>query len=287
MMFSRTFIQQYHPLMAMALLALFLTINNTLNAITLIMDANRDAQLDFALWEPFVWEYTSAAASLALIPTISWYLNAFPWLWHKPVNVAFSFFIASLLFCFGHVGIMVLLRETIYFSLQLDYNFHLSWFELIYEYQKDAWSLVFFIALIKAYQFSVSHMLGEASPIKQESDEDETLHKPIHHLLVRKLGKEFIVKVEEVEWLQSSGNYVNLHVNGRIYPLRSTLATLCQRLDPVGFVRIHRSFAINVSKVVSITPLASGDSEIALQSGKVLTLSRTYKTQFKHQLSLE
>ncbi|MEJ6473655.1 LytTR family DNA-binding domain-containing protein [Pseudoalteromonas piscicida] len=287
MMFSRTFIQQYHPLMAMILLALFLAINNTLNAITLIMDAKRDAQLDFALWEPFVWEYTSAAASLALIPAISWYLSAFPWLWHKPFKIALHFFIASLIFCFSHVGIMVLLRETIYFSLQREYNFHLSWFELIYEYQKDAWSLVFFIALIKGYQFSVSHMLGEASPIKQESDDDETPSKPIHHLLVRKLGKEFIVKVEEVEWLQSSGNYVNLHVNGRIYPLRSTLASLCQRLDPAGFVRIHRSFAINVSKVVSITPLASGDSEIALQSGKVLTLSRTYKAQFKDQLRLE
>ncbi len=68
---------------------------------------------------------------------------------------------------------MVLLRETIYFSLQLDYNFHLSWFELIYEYQKDALSLVFFIAVITGYRFSISHILGEARPITQRSDEDE------------------------------------------------------------------------------------------------------------------
>lgn len=82
-------------------------------------------------------------------------------------------FIASLLFCFGRVGIMVLLHETIYFSLQLDHHFHLFWFELIYEYQKDAWSLVFFIAVITGYQFSISHIPGEARPITQRNDEDE------------------------------------------------------------------------------------------------------------------
>ena len=45
-------------------------------------------------------------------------------------------------------------------------------------------------------------------------------------VLVRKLGKEFLVPVAEIEWLQAQANYVNLHVGGKAYPLRSTMAAV-------------------------------------------------------------
>src|SRR3546814_16674860 len=41
--------------------------------------------------------------------------------------------------------------------------------------------------------------------------------------LVRKLGREFLVAASDIEWLQAAGNYVNLRVRGRDYPLRSTI----------------------------------------------------------------
>jgi hypothetical protein len=37
--------------------------------------------------------------------------------------------------------------------------------------------------------------------------------------MVRKLGKEFPIAANEIEWLQAQGNYVNLQVRGRAYPL--------------------------------------------------------------------
>jgi hypothetical protein len=40
------------------------------------------------------------------------------------------------------------------------------------------------------------------------------------------LGREFLVAAADVEWLQASGNYVNLRVRGHDYPLRSTLAAM-------------------------------------------------------------
>ena len=76
-----------------------------------------------------------------------------------------------------------------------EYNFNLSWFELIYEYQKMPGFSVLYCTH-KGYQFSVSHMLGLASPIKQESEEGDTPSKPIHHLLVRKLVKNLSLKLK-------------------------------------------------------------------------------------------
>ena len=101
---------------------------------------------------------------------------------------------------------------------------------------------------------------------------------------MKKVGKEFIVRVEDIEWLESSGNYVNLHSKGRIYPTRATLTKLIAKIEEQGFCRIHRSHAINLNNIDSITPLSSGDSEVKLNTGKILNLSRRYKDAFKAQL---
>src|SRR3546814_2248474 len=74
-------------------------------------------------------------------------------------------------------------------------------------------------------------------------------------LLVRKLGREFLVAASDIEWLQAAGNYVNPRVRGRDYPLRSTIAGIAAQLDPDRFVRIHRSYIVNLDTVASIEPL--------------------------------
>ena len=74
---------------------------------------------------------------------------------------------------------------------------------------------------------------GEAR-LLAEPDEGppvEPVDRP-ERFLVRKLGKEFLINASEIEWLQASGNYVNLRVRGRDYPLRSTMAAIEERLDP-------------------------------------------------------
>jgi DNA-binding LytR/AlgR family response regulator len=98
---------------------------------------------------------------------------------------------------------------------------------------------------------------------------------------VRKLDKEFLVKVDDIDWLESSGNYVNLHSKGRIYPLRATLANTVDLLQHKGFSRIHRSLAINHHAIHSISYDPSGDGEILLNSGEKLNLSRRFKDEFR------
>ena len=49
-----------------------------------------------------------------------------------------------------------------------------------------------------------------------------------------------IVIAEDVEWIGAAGDYVELHINGRSFLLRETMASLEQRLDPAKFIRIHQ-----------------------------------------------
>ncbi|UUO24242.1 LytTR family transcriptional regulator [Colwellia sp. M166] len=69
-----------------------------------------------------------------------------------------------------------------------------------------------------------------------------------------------------------------------MYPTRATLTQLSEQIEAKGFCRIHRSHAINLNYVESITPLSSGDSEVELTNGKSLNLSRRYKENFKARL---
>ena len=257
-------------------------INAAILATSVVMEANRSGERSFQLWEPFVWEFSSALATIILLRACVWLIKTYRFNWEKVKVFLAIYLFSSLIFSFAHVVIIVSIRELVYWSQSLDYDFGNIFIEFLYEYRKDLWSFIFILIFIKGYRFIVSHLQGEASPIAV--GEEESITQRFDRLLVKKLGKEFIVKVEDIEWLESSGNYVNLHSKGRIYPTRSTLTQLISQIEDQGFCRIHRSHAINLNNIDSITPLSSGDSEVKLNNGKVLNLSRRYKDGFKSQL---
>ena len=129
---------------------------------------------------------------------------------------------------------------------------------------------------------------GEAS-LLAEPDEGpplEPVDRP-ERFLIRKLGREFLVAANDIEWLQAAGNYVNLRVRGHDYPLRSTIAGIESRLDPRRFARIHRSYVVARDHVASIEPLDSGDARVHLRDGTVLPCSRRYRQDLRTRTGAE
>ncbi len=273
----------------MAFIAIFFFINSNILATSVIMERSRDGELSsLKIWMPFVWEYSSAISLILLIPAINWLLEKYPFNWQKIKRSLLIYLACSILFSLCHVAIMVAIRKVVYWTQSLSYQFGDVFFELFYEYRKDLWTFLFIIGVIKSYQYIQSQLQGEASLVSDGEIEGEmNKEKPpnIDRLLVKKLGKEFIIKVSDIEWLESSGNYVNLYVKGRIYPTRATLTNLIEQISDKGFCRIHRSYAVNLDQIDSITPLSSGDSEVKLTNGKELNLSRRYKDELKQRLS--
>ncbi|WP_196139144.1 LytTR family DNA-binding domain-containing protein [Aliikangiella sp. G2MR2-5] len=274
--------QQYHVWYEILAIVIFFAINNTILATSVIMEEHRDGSSDLALWEPFVWEYSSAISTMLLIWPLVRFLRKCPFNWTSVGYSLLLYFIASVIFSLSHIALMVLIRKLVYWWTGGNYDFGDLGYELVYEYRKDLWSFVFLIFIYHGYAYISSQLLGEANLVQDGEEQKAT--PDCERLLVKKLGKEFIIKVSEIEWLESSGNYVNLHVAGRIYPMRSTLNRLVEQIAEKGFYRIHRSYAVNLDQIDSITPLGSGDSEVKLNNGKVLNLSRRYKDGLKELL---
>ncbi len=112
---------------------------------------------------------------------------------------------------------------------------------------------------------------------------DERARRP-NHLIARSGGRTRLVPVERIDWLQAAGNYVRLHLCDETVLQRETLAHLHERLDPALFVRVHRSHAVNLTRVSEIRPTGRGDAELLLVGGASLPVARGLRAQLERAL---
>jgi two-component system LytT family response regulator len=83
--------------------------------------------------------------------------------------------------------------------------------------------------------------------------------------------------VEEVDYLESEGNYVRIHHGTEAHRIRSSLTGLMEQLDPARFIRIHRSTTVNVDRIREVQPWFGGDYLAILRDGTQLRVSRRYR----------
>lgn len=252
------------------------------NSLTTLMEIRRHPSSTQG-WEPVVWEASSALVWLALLlPLISVFTRRYPLHWDNWRRRLPVYLLASVPVSLLHVVAMVALRVLAYRWQGMDYDFGPWGRELIYEYLKDVRSFASIVALMEGYRFVLRRWRGEASLLDapDEGPPVEPVELP-ERFLVRKLGREFLVAANDIEWIQASGNYVNLRVRQHDYPLRSTIAGIETKLDPRRFARVHRSFMVNLDQVASIEPLDTGDARLHLKDGTTLPCSRRYRSDLR------
>ena len=257
------------------------------NSLTVNMDVSR-LDLGFARWEPVAWEASSAIAALLLVPVVVWFTRRWPlhldnWRRMLPAHL-----LASVAWSALHVIGMVAIRKAVYATQGQHYDFGTWWWEFGYEYLKDIRSYAGIVATIELYRLVLRRWQGEASLLDVPDDGPpvESVDRP-ERFLVRKLGREFLVAANDIEWMQASGNYVNLRMRGHDYPLRSTIGGIEGKLDPDRFVRVHRSYIVNLDQVGSIEPLDTGDARVHMKDGSNLPCSRTYRGGLRQRVGLE
>ena len=105
----------------------------------------------------------------------------------------------------------------------------------------------------------------------------------ITQLLVPGGGGTRIVKVEQIQWVETADNYVVLHTADGAPLMRQTLAGLVEKLGP-RFVRCHRRAAVQLAWIGSVQPLDKGDCELVLRGGARVPCSRQYRAELMERL---
>jgi two-component system, LytTR family, response regulator len=99
----------------------------------------------------------------------------------------------------------------------------------------------------------------------------------IKYLVVRSVSMIRIIDVDEIIWLMSSGNYVEVVLKNERVLHRAALSSLQECLDTQVFYRCHRSAMVRLSAIKSIKTLAEGQFQLILDNGDCVKLSPAYK----------
>jgi two-component system, LytTR family, response regulator len=141
----------------------------------------------------------------------------------------------------------------------------------------------------KALERAVARMAKDATPAGPDGGGEiraliEQLKRERGYatrFVVRADGKLTFVRAAEIDWIDASGNYARLHVQGRVHLVRETMKSIEGRLNPDQFVRVHRSAIINIDRVVSLEPYFHGEYVVAMRDGTRLTSSRTHSGRLR------
>jgi two-component system LytT family response regulator len=93
-------------------------------------------------------------------------------------------------------------------------------------------------------------------------------------LVAREGGRVHVIPVDALDLVEARDDYVCLHSGGREVRKQQTLTGLASQLDPARFVRVHRSFIVNVAKIASIERYAKDSRLAVLQGGRKVPISR-------------
>jgi two-component system, LytTR family, response regulator len=142
----------------------------------------------------------------------------------------------------------------------------------------------------KAVNFAKSRLVS----IRQQEQQANLLNlinqlesevKYLKQIAIRSEGRIFLVKTEDIAWIEAERNYVRLHVGENSYLRREAIGNLELQLDPQIFRRIHRSAIVNLNLIKELQISPGGEYRVVLNSGESLILSQTYQKNLSEFLS--
>jgi two-component system LytT family response regulator len=99
----------------------------------------------------------------------------------------------------------------------------------------------------------------------------------LERLVVREEGRSILQPVGEIDWLESDGKHIKVHVGSRTHTIRDVLTRLESELDPDRFMRISRSAIVNIERIAEIRSWFQGDYLLVLKDGRQIPTTRAYR----------
>ena len=126
----------------------------------------------------------------------------------------------------------------------------------------------------------VRRRLKERAPSLEPEDaagEPSDKTAPLERLAIPQGRGRVTVHMNDVIAVQAESNYARFHLEGRHHLARISLAQLERRLEPTRFVRVHRSWIVNIDHLQRQEPAGHGDLRLTMKGGLEVSLSRRYR----------
>ena len=112
---------------------------------------------------------------------------------------------------------------------------------------------------------------------------DSNSGKKVSREIFFKTGTKFIrLHMEDIAYVEALSDYVLLvTTDGTKHVVHSTMKSMDEKLESLGFIRIHRSYIINTNRIDSVA------GHQAIVAGKKIPISKSYQEQFYKLLKNE
>ena len=110
--------------------------------------------------------------------------------------------------------------------------------------------------------------------------------KPLDRILIREGSRVHVIPVEKLDYIEAQDDYFSVKFDGKKLLKQGTLSMLEEELDPKQFIRIHRSYILNIDRLSKIEPYAKDSRVAILIDGTRLQMSRAGYAKLKYLLGL-
>ena len=100
---------------------------------------------------------------------------------------------------------------------------------------------------------------------------------PPRRIVAERDGRMFFIAQADIDSIEASRNYVNIHANGETFTVRWTMQQAQATLEAGSFMRIHRSTIVNLHKVREMVRGLHGQYALTLGNGQCFTSGRAYR----------
>ena len=114
----------------------------------------------------------------------------------------------------------------------------------------------------------------EPTPVDELIADARPRQGALERVLIRDGAQVHVLPVDRIDYVEAQDDYVCFKADGREYLKDQTMAAVEAALDPARFVRIHRSYLLNIERIARVE-LYAKDSRVAnLRDGRRLPVSR-------------
>jgi two-component system LytT family response regulator len=117
---------------------------------------------------------------------------------------------------------------------------------------------------------SLRNSMGVAAVVSEAAERN----KPLGRVLIRDGAKVHVIAAEKIDFIEAQDDYVQINADGKGYLKNQRLAELENQLDAGMFVRVHRSYIVNISRISRIEQGKDSHSAI-LADGTRIPVSRS------------
>jgi hypothetical protein len=107
----------------------------------------------------------------------------------------------------------------------------------------------------------------------------------ISYLLLTDGTRKIPVPVQEIMYMEASSPYIQIYLEQKKFLHKETLKGIEEQLDPAQFIRIHKSFIVNLKAIRFYSSRQNGDYDLTLMNNTVVRLSRNYVPAFRKAYS--